>query len=156
MKRVLPLFFIVPLLQACSFRTDFLVLNTGEESLLAEVITKHGPGVSGLFERASSVKRLVPVSTDMEVGWDQAISVNADSIAPGHYRVAIPPRYALDIGTVHNEEYTKGKRQFMNGRTFNLESVTLTRTGKTVTITPGNFDTYFKRVKKSFDVYCCF
>ena len=156
MKKIHIIFLFVPFLQACSFVTDFYVVNNSEESILVEIKLMDKTDGFLIFDNCSSAQIAWQTDKDNKQDWEHYINIDADSLSTSHYTVALPPHRALLIGRMHNEEYSKGKRQFINGRVFNLEYITLTRAGKILKITPDNFDDYFKRKKKEFDVYCVF
>ena len=156
MKKAALIFLFVPFLQACSFITDFYVVNNSEESILVDVKLLDKTDGIPIFDNSSSTQRAWQTDEDNKKDWEHYISIDADSLSTVHYTVVLPPHRALLIGRMDNEEYSNHKQKFINDRVFNLECLTLTRAGKILKITPENFDVYFKRKNREFDVYCVY
>jgi hypothetical protein len=72
-----------------------------------------------------------------------------------HFRFQIPPRSAVEIGCLHNDNYSRYDQCFINDRKFNLEQLKIMRNSDEIIIIPSTFDKYFKKGKHD-DMYYIF
>lgn len=155
MKKLILIALAAPVLQACSFITDFYVVNSSDESMLVEVKLLEKTDGFPIFDNNREKQLLYQLNEHNNADLEHYITADADSLGPSLYTIALPPHRAVSIGRLHNQEYEHHNQEFINRRVFNLEYLKLTRAGKETLITPGNFDNYFKDGKWA-DRYCVY
>ena len=85
------------------------------------------------------------------VEWDGSKETKADTLDKySHFRFEIPPQSAVEIGQLQNDNYEKFDQYFINGRTFNIEKISIS--SKKLEIVPSTFDKYFRKEKNN-EVY---
>ena len=85
------------------------------------------------------------------VEWEGARETQADTLDTySHFRFEILPHTAVEIGRLQNDTYEKHNQYFINGRTFNIEKISIS--SKKLEIVPSTFDKYFRKGKNN-EVY---
>lgn len=120
----------------CSSITPFLIVNKGDVAVLITLDIPRPKSGSVIFSPFGF--NLIPFKNDSP-DYDNRVSITAKHGGDTH-EVMLPAHTVLEFGHLRNEKYEKSKRQFMNGRIFNLKKLSASKTE----ITADNFDSFFK------------
>ena len=149
-KLLLVLFFgLLFFLQGCSWVCRFYIANTTNEAITVVVKLKDAPGSFPIFHYPyhyyGKVRQYV-LKKDGQVNFEGVTDAKADTLDKySHFTVQIPPHSAIEIGQLQNDTYKAYNQYFINGRSFNLEKLSIS--GKKGEIVPSTFDNYFHKGK---------
>ena len=143
-------------LQGCSWICRFYIANPTNETIAVEMKLSDACGSFPIFHYPFyyyGKLRQYKLRKNNRVDFENSKEINADTLEIfSHYKVQIPPHTAIEIGQLQNDNYEKHDQYFINGRTFNMEHLRISKKDKNVEITPSNFDNYFGK-RKYGEVY---
>jgi len=132
------------LLQGCSWVLRFFVVNDTKAPITIEMKLHKDVSAFPIFHYGPLYTyKAEKNKVDCEQPKEVTPSYQADD--KSHYKIDLPANTALEIGRLENDKYEKYDQVYINGRVFNLESLTITSNGKETLIVPKTFDNYFKK-----------
>jgi hypothetical protein len=145
----LPLILLFFSLQGCSWICRFYIANTSDKPVTIEMKLMDAPGTFPIFHypaRYYGTFSKFGLHKNNSVNFEGRTEMKADTLEKfSHYKLEIPPRSAIEIGQLQNDNYEKHDQHFINGRAFNFEKLSVSE--KKVEITAATFDNYFKKGK---------
>jgi len=139
-------------LNGCSWVCRFFIANTSNETVTADVKLFDSVKSFPIFDYG--VVGFYSMKKNGSVDFDTYKIIKVDTIGKiSHYKVKMPAHTAIEIGELQNDHYEKYNQYFINGRTFNLESIMIPE--KKISIVTSTFDSYFHKAK-SGDIYFVF
>lgn len=145
MKRRLLILLIIPFLQGCSWIIQFFVANTTNNPVKIEIRHQKAPGSFPIFHYNEFY---LYEGDESKVNWDKQREINPDTLENyAHFTLTIPAHSTLEIGRLNNDKYEAHNQYFINGRVFNLDSLSYYIGIKRTIITKNTFDNYFKKGK---------
>ena len=143
-NKLLILVFSAFLLQACSWRIRFLLVNSTDKPITVEIKVQENRTGFPIFH---SRKLYVHEAPNNKLK-DEEKEFSPDTLeSSAHIKFTLAAHTAVEIGELQNDHYEKYNGYFINGRVFNLESLVINSVGKETKIIPENFDNYFKKGK---------
>lgn len=143
------LFVLFVSLQGCSWICRFYIANTTSETITVEMKLADSVRYFPIFHYGKL--RQYKLTKSNNVDFEKMKEIVADTLEKfSHYLLEIPPHTAFEIGQLQNDNYEKHDQYFINGRTFNLEKISISQ--KKIEIVPTTFDNYFRKGKYN-DVY---
>lgn len=138
-------------MQGCSWICRFYVANSTNEVISVEMKLLNSCSSFPIFHYPFyyyGKLRQYKLKKNNTVDFENSKEINADTLENfSHYKVQIPPHSAIEIGQLQNDKYEKHDQHFINGRTFNLEHLLISKKDKNIEITPSSFDNYFGKGK---------
>ena len=132
------------LLQACSWRVRFFIMNTSDKPVNIEIKLNKNLASFPIFH----YRRLYLHDAPKNKIKDEEKEFLADTLEDySHFKFSLAAHTAVEFGELQNDHYENHDQYFINGRVFNLESVVINADGKEAHITKENFDKYFTKEK---------
>lgn len=125
----------------CSWIEQFVIYNKSDKAIYVTYEIEQG-GTFPIFSERPSVHQLAKTGA---IDWASEMYVNDEDALRTKIRIALPPNSALIFGGLHNDKYKSYDQKFINNRTFNLISLQILASGKTLDVVPSTFDSYFKK-----------
>lgn len=137
------------LFSGCSWQEYFVVSNESTSDITLEYEIESFENGFPIFESRPSVYRLDASGT---INWNEKVTVADGNMLPQIIQIVLPPKSAIIIGNLSNDQYEKHDQYFINGRKFNLKNMKIVAKNKIIEISPENFDNYFKK-KNGFIIF---
>lgn len=134
--------FILFLFSGCSWQEYFVVSNESNSEIILEYEIESPENGFPIFESHPSVYRLDASGT---INWNEKVTVADGNMLPQIIQIVLPPKSAIIIGNLSNDQYEKHDQYFINGRKFNFKKMKIIAKNRTIEISPENFDNYFKK-----------
>lgn len=129
-------------LTSCSWQEYFVISNTTQtETIINYKITE----VENGFPIFSNQPTLYKLNSSNEIDWDTKQELTDLDTTKFGFKLKIPAHYAVIVGELDNDHYTKYNQHFINARVFNLTELETIQNNNTIKIIPENFDIYFKK-----------
>lgn len=136
---------VIPFLHGCSWIVRFFVVNHSASPIHIETKLKKDPASFPIFH----YNELYTYSCPGKIpDWNGQKEIKPDTLENySHYTIDLAANTALEIGRLQNDKYQKHDQHFINGRTFNFDTLIITKSGKKVLIAATTFDDYFRKGK---------
>lgn len=130
-------------LSGCSWVERFVIFNTLNESILVNyTLTQPDENGFAIFDQYVECYEL---KNNQNFDWNKSISVVDTDSSQFSFSFEIPAQTAFIFGHLHNDSYEGYDQYFINGRSFNLESLEIISSTQKVSTTPEAFDQLFKK-----------
>ena len=141
---LIPIIVLLFSLQGCSWICRFYITNTSNETITVEMKLMDAVRYFPIFHYGNL--RQYKLKKNSKLDFENSKDITADTLEKfSHYKVQVPPHTAIEIGSLMNDHYEKYDQYFINGRTFNLERISIAE--KKIEIVPSTFDNYFRKGK---------
>jgi len=143
-NKLLILVISIFLLQSCSWRVRFFIVNTSNKPINIEIKLNKSLTDFPIFH----YRRLYLHEAPNDKIKDEEKEFLADTLEDySHFKFILAAHTAVEIGELQNDNYEKHNQSFINGRVFNLELLVINADGKETKIVTATFDDYFKKGK---------
>ncbi len=141
-KGACPLALFVLLLSSCSWREEFVIFNDSPAPVTIRYAVEDVFSRFPVFDNHPAVYAQTRSGT---IDYDKVIAYADADTAKNSVNVILPAHHAMIIGWLSNDHYKGHNQEFINGRVFNLVSIKAQTPNADVSITPANFDDFFKK-----------
>ncbi len=139
--KLIPLFLLLLVFQGCSWVNTFYIINSTSSKIKLEFYLSETESSFPIFYDVNSCKFAYELTKNGNIDKEKPVTVVPIKIdSKTHFSIIIPANTALQIGALHNDNYTSHNQTFINGREFNLISITHLRGNMVVVIDPDEFD----------------
>lgn len=148
---ILPVLLLTVVVESCSWVNHFYITNNSTKEITVEFQLKDSANASPIFYTSTNTHEAY--QTKSNGGPDYGSSAKFQKIPledPMHFKVVITPKTTLQIGALFNDKYESYKQDFINGRFFNLVSLTITKGDANMIIKANQFDAHLKKISGDF------
>ncbi|MDH4471249.1 MAG: hypothetical protein QE487_01505 [Fluviicola sp.] len=140
--RIIILLLLTSCLSSCSWNEYFALFNVSGASIQVRYEIDSTYTGFPLFNTSYSA-----YSTDQnnEIDWNKPLQLVDTDTLKNTVTVILPENASLIIGELSNDHYSRYDQPFINGRMFNLKTIEILHGTQTTSISPKQFDTYFKK-----------
>lgn len=140
---IISLSLMLVVITSCSWQEYFAVFNHADKALQVHYLVADNSAGLPVFDRSP---RFYSLTRDGDINWNQTIPVSFRVSGNGVIEADIPANTVMIFGTLSNDHYTHCNQKFINDRTFNLLSMSITMPDKRLQeINKKNFDRIFKK-----------
>ncbi len=147
-KIALLLFSTIFLFSGCSWQQYFVISNETLSDITIEYSIPIPSDGFGIFNTSPILYKL---NSSGSMDWDNQLSIIDNDTSLFAVKIVLPPKSAVVIGELSNDNYETHNQKFINGRIFNLEKIILNKNGNFTEITPENFDIFFKKTSGNIE-----
>jgi hypothetical protein len=139
------------ILQSCSWVNSFYISNTTNEPIVAEITLLDSVSSFPIFYDNKKSFTAYKLNENNAPDYNATIPVQEIISNTKHsFTITIQPKTSIQIGVLHNDNYTNHKQKFINGRCFNLKQILIKSKQSQQSFNPDEFDKSLKKVKGDF------
>jgi len=146
------LFLVFSQFTSCSWIEGFYITNTSDDPVIIKInLNKVYKSAFPIFDYYDAT--IYQLDKKNKILYEKVNTVTYDTLERFyHITFIVPPNSAAQIGALHNDTYKSHDQYFINGRYFNLESLTAEQKDKTITVTYESFDRFFIKGKNGVEL----
>lgn len=131
------------LFKGCSWQQNFAVINATDQPVW--VTYRVSSVTTGQFPIFTGNYTLYALTGKGNINWEKRTKMAAEQGSNKDVHLTLPPGQAMVFGRLSNDDYQHRGQQFINGRVFNFQHMSIAgKEGEKTEIPAAQFDDFFK------------
>lgn len=148
--KLLILLSLMTFMSSCSWIYRFMIFNSFDHEISVEFEFKDRVSGFPIFnEKGGAFYTITPKG---KIDWDTHREVSYITTPQNTYMVTIPAKTAFEFGALMNDNYERYDQYFINGRYFNIKTITIQYPNCTKEITAETFDQHLTKNQYGYKI----